>query len=58
MDHPTWGQTPNLWWKFLMDTPLVSLEEVEMLNRQQMPSVVQHYDESRWLNKERRPSGF
>ena len=41
-----------------MDTPLVSLEEAEMLNRQRMPFVVQHYDESRWLIQERRLSGF
>ena len=49
VDHPAWGLTPNPWWKFLTDTPLVSWEEAEMLNRQRRPFVVPHYDESGWI---------
>ena len=32
MDHPAWGQTPNSWWKFLTNTPLISWEKAEVLN--------------------------
>lgn len=58
MDHPVWGQTPNQWWKFLTDTPLVSWEDTERLNRQRRQLVVPHFDESGWLIQERRLVDF
>lgn len=24
LDHPVWGTTPNPWWKFLTNAPLIS----------------------------------
>ena len=57
-DHPTWGHTPNPWWKFIMDTPLLSWEEAEKLNRQRRPLVVPHFDESGWLIQERKIVDF
>ncbi|KAK9987330.1 hypothetical protein SO802_032281 [Lithocarpus litseifolius] len=33
-DHPAWGITPNPWWKFLTDIPLISWEKAERLNGQ------------------------
>ena len=57
-DHLAWAITPNPWWKFLTDVPLISWEEVERLNKQQRPSMVPHYDESGWLIQERRVVDF
>ena len=49
LDHLAWGHTPNPWWKFLMDTPLLSWEEAESLSRYPRPLVVPHFDELGWL---------
>ena len=54
LDHPTWGLTPNPWWSFITEIPLISLEESEALSKQRKPSVVPHFDESRWLIQERK----
>lgn len=54
LDHPAWGQTPNPWRSFIMDIPLLSWEEAEALSKQRRPSVVPHFDESRWLIQERK----
>nr|POE90796.1 hypothetical protein CFP56_23091 [Quercus suber] len=51
-------QANNQWWKFLMDVPLISWEEVERLSKQQRPSVIPHFDESRWLIQEKRLVDF
>ncbi|XP_030943860.1 uncharacterized protein LOC115968578 [Quercus lobata] len=54
LDHPAWGLTPNPWWKFITDTPLLSWEEAERLSKYLRPSVVPHYDESGWVIQERK----
>nr|POE76979.1 hypothetical protein CFP56_49692 [Quercus suber] len=58
LEHPAWSQTPNPWWKFITDTPLVSWEEAETLSRQRRPSVVPHFDESGWVIQEQRIVDF
>ncbi|KAL0015593.1 hypothetical protein SO802_002662 [Lithocarpus litseifolius] len=58
LDHPTWGQTPNPWWKFLTDTPLLLWEEAEELSNQRRPSIMPHFNESRWIIQERIPVDF
>ncbi|KAL0014984.1 hypothetical protein SO802_002053 [Lithocarpus litseifolius] len=58
LNHPVWGQTPNPWWKFLTNTPLVSWEIAETLSRQRRPSVVPYFDESGWIIQERRSVDF
>ena len=49
LDHPTWDRTPNQWWKFLTDTPLISEKEVQELNKLRRPLVVTHLDKSGWI---------
>ena len=58
LDHPAWGQTPNPWWIFITDTPVLSWEEMEELNKQRMPSVMPHFDESGWIIRERKLVDF
>ena len=42
LEHKAWSLTPNPWWKFLTDTPEVSWEVAEELNKQRRPFVVPH----------------
>ena len=58
LDHNAWSLTPNPWWKFYIDMPEISLEAAEELNRQRRPSVVPHWDESRWIIQERKLADF
>jgi len=58
LDHQTWGHTPNLWWKFLTDIPLLSWEEAERLSRHLRPLVVPYFNESGWLIQERKIVDF
>lgn len=58
LEHPAWSQTPNPWRKFITDTPLVLWDEAETLSRQRRPSVVPHFNESRWIIQERRIVDF
>ena len=58
LEHPAWAQTPNPWWRFNIDTPLLSWEEAETLSRQRWPSVLPHFDESGWIIQERRIVDF
>ena len=53
LDHPAWGLTPNPWWSFITDIPLISWEEFEALSKQRNPSVRAHFDESGWVIQER-----
>ena len=43
LDQPAGGTTPNPWWKFIMDMPLISKKDVEELNRLRRPLVVPHW---------------
>lgn len=54
LDHPAWGLTPNPWWRFLTDTPLLAGEEAATLNKQKRSLVVPHLDKSGWLVQERK----
>lgn len=47
LDHPTWGKTPNPWWKFITNAPLITKEMAMSLNKQRRPLVVPHLDESK-----------
>nr|POE98570.1 hypothetical protein CFP56_59494 [Quercus suber] len=58
LDHPAWRVTPNLWWKFLTDLPLITEKEVEELNKLRRPLVIPHLDESGWLVQERKVIDF
>ncbi|KAK9988089.1 hypothetical protein SO802_028328 [Lithocarpus litseifolius] len=49
LEHPTWGLTPNQWWKFHSDIPLITEKNAEALNKQRRPLVVPHLDELGWL---------
>jgi len=49
LNHPAWRSTPNLWWMFSMDMPIITNKEARMLNEQRRPLVVPHLDEWRWL---------
>ena len=42
LEHKAWSLTPNPWWKFLTDTPEVSWEVAEELNKQRRSFVVPH----------------
>ena len=53
LEHNALFLTPNPWWKFLTDVPEVSWELVEELSKQRRPSIVLHWDESRWIIQER-----
>lgn len=58
LDHPSWGRTLNPWWKFLMDTPLISEKEAQDLNKLRRPLVMPYLDELGWLVQERRVIDF
>nr|POE76978.1 hypothetical protein CFP56_49691 [Quercus suber] len=58
LDHPAWGITPNPWWNFLTDMPLISEVEAEELNKLRRPFVLPHLDESGWLIQERKVIDF
>lgn len=58
LDHPAWGLTPNPWWRFITDLPLLSWEKAKVLSKQRRPSVVPHFDESRWIIQERKLVDF
>ena len=53
LDHLAWGLTPNPWWSFITDIPLISWEESKALSKQRKSSVRPHFDESRWVIQER-----
>ena len=58
LDHPAWDSTPNPWWKFLTDAPLISKEEAQELNELRRPLVMPHLDEFGWLIQERKVIDF
>ena len=49
LDHPEWGSTPNPWWHFLTDIPMITMEEAMELNRLRRPLVTPHLNEFGWL---------
>ena len=49
LKHPAWSSTPNPWWKFITDMPLITKEEAMILNEQRRPLVVPYLDKSGWL---------
>ena len=53
LDHLAWGLTPNPWWSFMTDIPLISWEESKTLSKQRKPSVRPHFDELGWVIQER-----
>lgn len=58
LDHQAWGLTPNPWWRFIMDLPLLSWEEATALSKQRRPSVMPHFVEFRWIIQERKLVDF
>lgn len=58
LDHSAWGATPNPWWKFFTDMPLISEKESEELNRLRRPLVMPHLDELSWMVQERKVIDF
>lgn len=58
LDHLVWGITPNLWWRFLTDMPLLSEKETTELNELRKPLVTPHLDEFGWLVQERKVIDF
>lgn len=58
LDHLAWGMTPNPWWKFLTDVPLISEIEAQELNKLRQPLVLAHLDEFGWLVQERKVIDF
>ena len=46
LDHLAWAKTPNPWWKFLTDTPLISKKEARELNKLRRPLVMPYLNES------------
>ena len=58
LDHLAWGTTPNPWWQFITDPPLI-IEEVAMnLNKQRRPLVAPHLDVFGWIVQERKVIDF
>ena len=53
-----WGTTPNPWWKFITNMPLISEKDAEELNRLRRPLVVPHLDKFGWLVQERKVIDF
>ena len=58
LDHLAWAQMPNPWWRFIIDTPLLSWEEAETLSKQRKSLVMPYFDESGWLVQEMRIMDF
>ena len=58
LDHPAWGSTPNLWWQFLTDIPMITMEEARELNKLRRPLVTPHLDEFGWIVQERKVIDF
>ncbi|XP_065638284.1 uncharacterized protein LOC136071198 [Quercus suber] len=58
LNHPAWSSTPNPWWMFSTEMPIITKEEAEMLNEQRRPLVVPHLDEWGWLMQERKVIDF
>ncbi|XP_023886422.1 uncharacterized protein LOC111998565 [Quercus suber] len=58
LDHPAWGTTPNPWWRFLTDAPLISEMEAQELNKLRRPLVQPYLDEYGWLVQERKVIDF
>nr|POE88491.1 hypothetical protein CFP56_53777 [Quercus suber] len=54
LDHPAWGTTPNLWWSFLTDAPVISEAVAQELNLLRRPLVQPYLDEFGWLVQERK----
>nr|POF26938.1 hypothetical protein CFP56_37710 [Quercus suber] len=44
LNHLAWSSTPNPWWMFIIDMPIITKEEARMLNEQRRPLVVPHLD--------------
>ena len=49
LDHPARETTPNPWWQFITDAPLIIEEVAISLNKQRRPLVVPHLDEFGWI---------
>nr|POE51253.1 hypothetical protein CFP56_14687 [Quercus suber] len=58
LEHKAWALTPNQWWNFLTDVPGISCEASEELSRHMRPSVMPHWDESKWIIQERKLVDF
>lgn len=58
LNHLAWNTTPNPWWRFIIDMPLITKEEAMMLNEKRRPLVVPHLNESGWLVQERKVIDF